>query len=110
MFNLVILEDNWDYYFSVFDQRGNEIWHDKGDLRYLTGKLLDNKFPIKYVLHKDLFSLESIDYLDDVGLLRKCEKIVGFDLVKLSEPIANESKSGFGLARLLHRNFVSSVK
>ena len=110
MYNLVILEDNWDYYFSVFDQKGNEIWNDKGELAYLTEKLKVFKFPIQFVLHKDLLSLAAVQYLDDSDLLTKCEKIFGFDLVKLSEPIANESKTGFGLARLVHRNFVSSVK
>ena len=113
MYNLVLIENpnKWDCYsVAVFDKKNNEIWNGVLDTESLLKTLKTFNFPIEFVIHQYLSSYDIIEKMNDCDLLNKCEKIFMFDLVKLSDPIANESKSGLGLARLVHRNFLSSLK
>jgi hypothetical protein len=111
MYNLVISKYDGDYYFSVFDQKDNEIWNEKGDAPNLTDKLAQLNFTIKNIVNNDVHDpyltehLQKYIRLDKPSTRHYCSKEFGYDL-----PIANESYTGYGFNRYCHRNFVKMAK
>jgi hypothetical protein len=111
MYNLVILREESEYYFSVFDQKGNEIWNEKGDMFYLTDKLAQLKFVFANVVHNNLRDFVLIAHLKCCDILKNPSLFLQtFDGKEFNydAPIANESRTGYGFNRYCHRNFLKS--
>jgi hypothetical protein len=109
MYNLIILREDNEYYFSVFDQKNNEIWNEKGDMFCLTDKLGELRFTFDNVVHNNLRDFVLIAHLKNCDIVPKNFASIfdGKEFV-YDAPIANESRSGYGFNRYCHRNFLQS--
>ncbi len=109
MYNLVILREDSEYYFSVFDQKDNEIWNEKGDMFYLTDKLAQMRFCFDNVVCNNLRDFVLLAHLKNCDVLPKnfSHTFDGKEFL-YDAPIANESRIGYGFNRYCHRNFLRS--
>jgi hypothetical protein len=105
MYNLVTFGgDMYTIFALVFDARGNEIWHDHNYSDLLIPRLNRLRFPFSNAIH---------DHHTAYAVVREVDNVVDFvpiEEIELLDPIANESVTGFGYGRLVHRSFLNQSK
>lgn len=125
MFNLVTLKGaSYTVVCAVFDKKNNELWSTTTYSDIAFAKLNELRYPIDVVIHDDYTSLivfQELSIKPDKTVLHKplntpsvveegdydwVVDYVPLDHVKLLEPIANESLTGVGFARLINRSYL----
>lgn len=111
MYDVVINKEDATTFLSVFDKRGNEIFNVSNEEAYVVfQKLKEQKFKIcEYITS---FTHKGVLYLVYSSLVP--DQVINPEDVSIAAgndaPIANESFTGFGLNRYVHRQFLKVAR